>query len=182
MKQTDRSRAELAEAFHREGVVRFSSGLEMDVRMAIEWPKPFPQVSKMRIARDLCCFMDKMRESGFGFRPIGAVQPAERAAGEAFSREALTEFAIGAVEELAPSLQTDWTFGAILIGATQFLAKVEAGARLVIARAETSEVGSPPEVLDLLGEFLAVDREALEAEGRCLEALAQQANQPPSVQ
>ena len=136
----------------------------------------------MRIARDLCYFMDAMRASGFGFRPIAAVQSAERAAGEAFFIDALTKFAIGAVEELAPGMQTEWTFGAILIGATQFLAKVEAGVRLVIARAESSESGSPPEVLNLLGEFIAVDREALETEARCLNSLAEQANQPPSIQ
>ena len=36
--------------------------------------------------------------------------------------------------------------------------------------------------VDRVVEAYLLDRDALEAEGRCLEALARQANQPPSVQ
>ncbi len=181
MKSTDRSFAEVAEVFHREGVGRFSSGLTMDVRMPIEWPRPFPQVSKLRIARDLCNFMESLPLTQFGFRRMGEVQSSELAAREAFLRDALTKFAIATVVELAPSDQTDWTFGAILVGATQFVGKVEARLRLVIARVD-SESRTPPEVLDLLGEFIDLDREACEREARCLESLAAEAERPPSVQ
>lgn len=177
MKNTDRSWTNLIEAFHRDGVLHFSSGLAMDVRRPIEWPEPFPQVSRTMIARDLCYFIDHMRMGGFEFLPADAVTSTERAAGAAFFTEALTRFAIGEIETRQPSAQTDWHFGAILIGATQFVAKVETDAHRVIARSETPASGTAPEVMSVLGEFIAFDRERYEIEARGLSALAAQGDQ-----
>jgi hypothetical protein len=52
----------------------------------------------------------------------------------------------------------------------------------VIARGATPGSPAPPEVLRLLDEFLAIDRERCERESRCLEALAEQGDTPRSIQ
>ena len=171
--------SDAAEAFRRDGVVRFASGLAMDVRLPIEWPQPFPHLSRTAIAKDVCSFIDTMRAAGFGYRPLAAVTPVERREGETFFADTLARVAIEAVARLAPGTQTEWRFGAILIGITQFAAKVERDARMVIARVDVADGPSPPHVLSLLGEFIAIGREQFELESQRMSSLAAQGHRTP---
>jgi len=179
MKNTEHPWSELASAFHRDGLVVFPSGLALDVRLPIQWAEPFPQLQKLRLTRSVCNWMELMSAAGYGFRPLHSVTPVERAAGDGLAREALTQSAVGEVEELAPSPHTDWTFAVTLVGATQFLARVESELRLVIARVEP-DTRTPPEVLDLLARFVKIDREQYELEAQRITSLAAQGERTPS--
>jgi hypothetical protein len=159
------------------GVLRFTSGLVMEMNQPIQWPEPFPQVAKVMLVRDLCTLMDVMQADGFEFRPLEDVTLEERAAGSTYFLSAVTKFAIEVHRQAKPSMQNDWHFGAIVIGAIQFTDQVEADAGMVIAHSDEPGDRMPPEVMGLLEKYIALDREQFELESRSLSSLAAQADQ-----